>query len=644
MLDAGSVGALFSIKDEASPVIRNIIAELEAMQSAVDKAKLALAELKMPPGLTRSVGNAAKAMKSLGNEAARAGNEMTAGLGRADASFIATTEKAGILKKELAAAAREAREIRVGGVGGRAGMFGHGGGGSGGGSHGGDSSHGMFHARWHGSEPSIGARSSDAGLVVGAVDALAAANLFEKGAEVKGAEERLRLGGIPQAEIDKARRESARVGAIYGFSVDQMLDMVDEIRNPLGGVDHALEHLPTLAKAMTVIRGMDTKRGGDGKVADDAYDLVKSAEFRNAVKPEEFDAGINSMVKSIEGTGGRVTPRDWLAFSKYARQALPGLNSDFLYTMIPEMIQEFGGAAEGTSLASLYQQIVAGQIRTTGMKLFDQLGYIDPSKVEYDKAGRIVRLMPGANVKAGEFQQDPALFAANLVQEMAKKISDDPNVQRQWVSQMVGNRNAAQQLAQFMTQMPRINRGADAIRASDDIDAASKELIDNNPWTAWDRLKNNFKSAVGLTGDNAMGSMTGFFNGLANVVGWYNKLVTTPAGQSLLPDWIAKPGGVAPGAQAPSGLATKVLPAHSDNTDAAAKGSKDFDPKSLPAPKVNVDVKPPGVDVKVNVMLDGASIAAAVSKTISVTAGRVTNASSGFDGRANEVWPDHGLH
>ena len=57
---------------------------------------------------------------------------------------------------------------------------------------------------------------------------------------------------------------------------------------------------------------------------------------------------------------------------------------------MPELAQEFKGPQAGTAAASLYQQIVAGQMRTTGLKLLDDVGLIDESKAEFDHNGRIV--------------------------------------------------------------------------------------------------------------------------------------------------------------------------------------------------------------------------------------------------------------
>ena len=56
VLAGGAVGAVFTIKDEATPVLKRLLDEFNSLDIALEKTKLALSELKFPPGLNRSFG------------------------------------------------------------------------------------------------------------------------------------------------------------------------------------------------------------------------------------------------------------------------------------------------------------------------------------------------------------------------------------------------------------------------------------------------------------------------------------------------------------------------------------------------------------------------------------------------------------
>jgi hypothetical protein len=279
-------------------------------------------------------------------------------------------------------------------------------------------------------------------------------------------------------------------------------------------------------------------------------------------------------------------------------------------------------------------------MRTTGMNLLDQLGYIDPNKVRRDHNGRIVSLQPGANVKAGEFASDPALFAGSLVDSMSKKISDDPAIQRQWISQIFGNRNAAQQLGTLFYQALRLNRGADAIKSTLGIDAGSNELLGNDGWTAWDRLKSSVSNFFGIGGEKAMPAYEWLMNHSADAFGRQAEAINN--GQF----WPA-PWGAPPVAAAASSIPYSLdyyheaeIRADPEAHRAAIMGSKSFaNATQQAAPSVSVNVAAPNVQVSVSVAVDGKNIPASTTQTV-----RVTNNANGFDGRAAEQWPDGGFH
>ena len=123
MISEGEVGAVFTVVDEASPVLRAIAAQFNVLQASIDKLKVAFKEIKLPPGVAASINKMTAAMDkavaaggkletSMGDigVAADAGAfKAAAGFGRIDGAIATTQGKLAALKAELRA---------TGGVGG----------------------------------------------------------------------------------------------------------------------------------------------------------------------------------------------------------------------------------------------------------------------------------------------------------------------------------------------------------------------------------------------------------------------------------------------------------------------------------------------------------------------------------------------
>lgn len=335
-------------------------------------------------------------------------------------------------------------------------------------------------------------------------------------------QERLRIAGVAQGDVARATAESYRLAAKYGLNVVETLQTMNEVRIPLGGISEAISHTKDLGAAMVVMRSLDSKRGGDSHLADQVYNLVRSAEFRNAVSGPEFSKAIDLMVRAGVASGGRVNPTEFFAFSKYARGALPSLSDRFLYSYGPELAMEFKGSSAGTALASLYKNIVGGTMTTRGARLLGQLGMINEGGAEFDKHGRIVRLKPGGIVGADKFASDPDVFAGMLIEKMKAKGLNETQ-QRQWLSMIFGNRSSEQMMGTLAYQRNRLDRGAVGIAETMNIGDAAKELLAHDPvanmerfHNAWSNLLTSMGNALVEPAISAMQKLARMFDMLAS--------------------------------------------------------------------------------------------------------------------------------
>jgi hypothetical protein len=371
MISAGEVGVSFIVSDSATAVLRAIAGQFENLDRIIRQTKESMDSFKLPAGVAKQLENMNKQLLALPGSAEGAVGGISTAFTEIDASITETMGRVTALKGEMSTLGRIPR---IPGVYGPTNMSGQGGARlpPGRGSGGEDGAHSPFHSSVHAGP--IGARSGD-GLFMGA--AVAGFSIWESlkaSAELEQVQMNLRGAGVSQPEIEKLTKFGYDIGKKYGMTARDVLQAINEIRNPLNtgatadlGVEDAMRHMPALAQAAVRLKAQGGEGGKD--VAADLYSFVKSVEFRGAIGPESFDKAIKAMTDADVATGGIVTPRTFLQMSQMLKSALPGLSDKYLYEIMPELAQEFKGPQAGTAAASLYQQLIAGQMRTKGLNL-----------------------------------------------------------------------------------------------------------------------------------------------------------------------------------------------------------------------------------------------------------------------------------
>jgi hypothetical protein len=394
--------------------------------------------------------------------------------------------------------------------------------------------------------------------------------------ELAAIQSQLRIGGVSEEQIKKATELSFGLGQKYGQPAVTMLKTMSEIRNPLGGMPEAMGHMDTLGQAMTVLRSVDKKSGGN--VADQLYDLVRSDEFRNAIHGADFDKGIEMMVRADVATGGKVKPSDFFQFSKYSRASLPGLSDRFLYSYGPELSQEFKGSGAGTVMSGLYQQIVGGMMSTTGLKQMQDLRMLRGGPLteieggkgaqenefwQFNKFGRVVRAKkPGGIIGSEVFASDPDKFAQIMMEHEAAIGITSPEDQRARNAQIFRRGTTTQFMNVLMQQMLRLDRGAAGIAGTMNLGDMSKTLLATDPETnmrsfsaAWNNLVTALGGPLTKPAISMMQAATEIFQGFPKLSEAMKGIKVHGSPSNVLDDamkWLGGLGGTAADLPAPN--------------------------------------------------------------------------------------------
>jgi hypothetical protein len=408
----------------------------------------------------------------------------------------------------------------------------------------------------------------------------------------------------------------------------------------------------------------------------------------------EFDSTISAMVKGSIANP-KVGPEQWFQFVSKARAEGMRADDDWIYKVGPELITEFGAPGAGTALSSLYQGIVSCKLTKSALGEMDQSGAFkdDEGKVVRDKNGNVVRVHPGAMGVTGDtFTANPGegiqhlidLVDAKLTKDNGGKALDDAGRKKgeeDWLTNVFGNRNAAQMAMTLAEQKARLGRGAQAADNAADNATAAANVRAGDPNFAMAQFSAALSNLAATMGTIAMPAIVASMQqlgtaaeGAAKFLGMLHsaddatKKYTAPLNDlvggnwgdiwgdtvhALTPDEISRGGHSGPhprnmmGPFTPSGVA---LGGGADNARLSAAAAM---PVTL-QPTVTMTTLPVSITVDNGGMLGAvtklvdARITAALSGLTGMFKSGSGNSSAGFDGRAAPSTPDgsimHGSH
>jgi hypothetical protein len=111
MIAAGEVGAVFRIADEASPVLKRLIDQFEALQTQILKTQEAMRALATPPGMSRSLSVLETRMTKIAEASKGAGDAAAGAFGKIDSAAAVTSANLANVSREMKAIAAESRAV-----------------------------------------------------------------------------------------------------------------------------------------------------------------------------------------------------------------------------------------------------------------------------------------------------------------------------------------------------------------------------------------------------------------------------------------------------------------------------------------------------------------------------------------------------
>lgn len=327
--------------------------------------------------------------------------------------------------------------------------------------------------------------------------------------------------GMKHLEIVEATKAAwAATKVAPTSSVSENMEAVRDLRMVFGDTDHATQFMPTLQKIQGVLSNMRHGMGGNSKA--EAYELAKALEMKGAVKtPAQFEGQADAMTKALVSAGGKVRATDFLSAFKYGRAATTGWDDDFAYKILPTLIQEMkggGGSATGgpgSALMSAYAAVVGGTVTQRSLKLWNKLGLLDKSKIEWTKVGEAKGVRPGGIIGNELFQANPYNWVQqHLVPAMTKAGMTTETQQKQTLQYLFPNRTAGFVMTQFATQAWKFERDRRLIAGARGLEGYD-DMVKNDPAMAQIALHKQWNTLLAIIGFQIMPP---FIKGLQSLI------------------------------------------------------------------------------------------------------------------------------
>lgn len=260
--------------------------------------------------------------------------------------------------------------------------------------------------------------------------------------------------------VNKQADQFARSANLMGVSGKQLMETLSESVGLFGSFDVARRlapHIASLNTANSAIFGGKIDHIDEGATRS----LMKFIDRRGGTHDEtSFMRNLDLAQRLVTGSGGFVKFRDLDQFSQQGGTAFRGLSDTGVLNMAL-LLQEQGGARAGTSLMSMYQNLIAGRTPKKTMAMLQEFGLGTLAFQEHATVGgKSMKSLVMKDIKGGEMlQQDPATwFRTVFLPALATKgITSEGGILKA-TNDLLSNRNASGQASIMTTQLVQLLR------------------------------------------------------------------------------------------------------------------------------------------------------------------------------------------
>ena len=191
--------------------------------------------------------------------------------------------------------------------------------------------------------------------------------ILAEGAEYTHQIQMMKQAGRTSKEMAAAIAAANRtITDVPTSALNENLKILQETTLAFGGIRHAMDNLTFNSKMGAMMKGI---MGPDYDEANGFNQLVRALELRSGkMSPADYQRQAGGLFRAMEVSGGKVNPEAFLGFAQQAGLAMRGYNERFLTSVVPSLIQEFGGERAGTAATALFNQFM-GKVAVGGKSI-----------------------------------------------------------------------------------------------------------------------------------------------------------------------------------------------------------------------------------------------------------------------------------
>ena len=345
----------------------------------------------------------------------------------------------------------------------------------------------------------------------------------KSGAEIQSEIVKMRVAGIPESDIARARAEAPHLTAKYNnVKTADALERFKELRSIVLHPEEAHELLPTAVAANSALNAMD-KSGEAGQGLGFAF---KGAEILGrAQDPKKFRDYMDAVIRARQVMGNTVTAESIYENAKYMRSSGAQLSDRYLTTTALSLAQEMGGSSAGVA-TDMFEKTVQGGLanRHAAAKAFVRYGLADEADFEKTKTGELKGMKAGKHVKDWKkAMANPDQWVwENLIPEFEKRGVTDPTEQIAEARKMFPG-TSSDLVAKLITQKASLQNHATLYGDAKGLGAA--DLNKSDPFVALNSLTTSLSNFTGALTSPAMENAAGVMSSLSGWIGnWADAL------------------------------------------------------------------------------------------------------------------------
>lgn len=368
----------------------------------------------------------------------------------------------------------------------------------------------------------------------------AAKGIFANGIEYEHEIDRLRRVGRTAAETAQAVVTARKtVTDVPGSTMAGTVAMIDETTAAFGDYAHALANVGRNQKlALLLTNNLPEGAGGGEDQTQQIGALIRALEMRGAASnPRRYAEESDLAARAMMFTGGKVSGESFLNFASTASPNLKTLSNEYLYRIVPSLIQEMGADRAGTA-QSAFANTILGKVGMGGASYaaeWMRLGLLDRSQAKVAKNGSVKGWNAGALTGTRLALENPLDWAERtLIPALTKAGVDinDKTAMQVELSKLFG-KNTALRLATFLTDAgdrARLRRDEGLSAKTMSADDAFKDMARRDPKFALAEAASSLKNLEASIGKAITPGVVSGLNAFARGINWLAGVVDAHPG------------------------------------------------------------------------------------------------------------------